>query len=73
MGEINDLRNNLQSHWNGLQTQWETTRGSWRDAVSDRFEREFWSFWEEEIPKLLRAMDDLDETLDNALRRTEDP
>lgn len=73
MSEINDARNNLQSHWNSISAQWQTTRHAWRDVVGDRFEREFWSILEDQIPKLLRAMDDLDETLDKALRSTEDP
>jgi len=73
MNELNDAREDLQSYWNGLQAQWQTSRQLWRDAVGDHFEREFWDFQEAEMSKLLRAMDDLNGSLENAFRRTEAP
>lgn len=73
MEAISDARDGLQSQWRSLQTQWLETRGVWRDQVAAHFEREFWSFWEAEMPPLLRALEELDEALEQALRRTEDP
>ena len=73
MSEISETREDLQSYWNSLQAQWQISRQLWRDAVSDHFERQFWEVQEAEISKLLRAMDDLNETLETAFRRTEEP
>lgn len=73
MGQISEAREDLQSYWNSLQAQWHASRHLWRDAVGDHFEREFWDFQEAEMSKLLRAMENLDEALENAFRRTEEP
>lgn len=73
MGEIREARDHLQGHWNALQEQWHITREQWRDTVADEFEREFWDFYAAEMPRLLCALDELGETLENAFQHTEEP
>lgn len=73
MEAITDARAGWQSQWRSLQTQWHATRAVWHDGVAAHFEREFWSFWETEVPPLLCALDELDEALEQAWQRTEDP
>lgn len=73
MTELSETREDLQSYWNGLQAQWQTSRQLWRDGVGDHFEREFWAFQEAEMSKLLRTMENLDESLEHAFRQTEEP
>ena len=73
MSQIGETRSNLQTRWNSLQAQWQTTRQDWRDEMGDLFEREFWINWEEEMPKLLRAMENLEHTIEQGMRRTSEP
>lgn len=73
MSEIREARDRLQSHWNTLQEQWQITRDQWRDTVAGEFEREFWDFYAAEMPRLLRTLDELEETLENAFQHTEEP
>jgi len=70
MSMLREAYDRLRGEWAGLQNQWASTRDRWRDSVGDRFEREFWMKWEIEMPKLLKAVDDLENVLDHALRKT---
>jgi uncharacterized protein YukE len=70
MSGLTDSYDRLRGEWSALSRQWEGTRAEWCDSIGDRFEREFWPEWEDEVPKLLRAMSELDEALDAALRHT---
>ena len=70
MGEITEATARLTAEWKLLQLQWENTRANWLDSVGDRFEREFWSVWEHEVPRFLRAVCELEETLTRAIRNT---
>lgn len=71
MSRIAEAQETIASEWSSLESLWGETRNDWRDAVAERFEREFWSELESAVPQLLKAMDDLDDTLDQALRNTE--
>lgn len=73
MSKISEAQQELQGHWNNLQVQWEATRQGWRDEMGNLFEREFWSVWEEEMPRLLRAMENFDHAVEQGLRGTSDP
>lgn len=58
----------LQGEWSLLQERWHVTRQEWQDTVAAQFEREFWEQWEAHLPALLRELDELDDSLDRALR-----
>ena len=70
MSKLADEFDRLRSEWSGLQGQWDTTRREWRDRVGDRFTREMWEVWETEVPKVLKAMSEFDDVLEQAIRRT---
>jgi hypothetical protein len=63
-----DTNERLRSEWSLLEQQWHASRRDWRDVVAVRFEREFWSQWEAEVPVLIRELADLEESLERALR-----
>lgn len=67
---LREAYDRLRGEWAGLQDQWSATRQQWRDPVADRFKREFWMQWETRTPRLLKAMADLEDILDHALRMT---
>lgn len=68
MNQISDCRSNLAERWQGLRSQWEYTRGQWKDEIGDSFEREYWSSLEENLPRLLRAMDALEQSIERGIR-----
>lgn len=70
MSEINDAADRLKGAWSGLQDHWHTAKEHWRDAVGETFERTVWNEWEQEIPGLLKSLEDLDEILGQAIERT---
>lgn len=65
---MSDINGRLRSEWSLLEQQWHASRRDWRDPVAVKFEREFWSQWEAEVPGLIRELADLEEDLDRALR-----
>jgi uncharacterized protein YukE len=71
VSRIAEAREAIAGEWSSLESLWEETRHDWRDAAAERFEREFWNELEGTVPQLLKAMDDLNDTLDQALRNTE--
>ena len=70
MSRLGEAHYSLRGSWSILGGQWSETRRQWRDSVGERFEREVWQEWEEEVPKFLRALNELDEELGRALRQT---
>jgi hypothetical protein len=68
MSTLADVHDNLRSEWSGLESQWHSTRRQWRDGVADRFEKDFWNEMEEGMPQFLREMEQVNETLNQALR-----
>ena len=71
MGRTDYLRDDLNAHWRSLQSHWQATKEKWRDGVSNQFEREFWSQWQTEAPRMIKTLDELNALLEQALRRTE--
>ena len=51
-----------------LESQWHSTRSQWGDAMGDSFERQYWDEMEEGIPRYLRGLQQVDDTLNQALR-----
>lgn len=63
-----EVHDSLRSEWSALESQWHSTRSQWGDSVAKRFEKEFWREMEEGIPQFLRELEQVDETLNRALR-----
>jgi hypothetical protein len=68
MSSLSEVHDSLRSEWSVLESQWHSTRSQWRDGVADRFEKGFWREMEEGIPQFLRELEQVDETLNQALR-----
>ncbi|MDQ3812928.1 MAG: hypothetical protein M3347_03145 [Armatimonadota bacterium] len=58
----------LASEWAKLQQEWAHCRDEWDDVVAQRFEREFWSRWEETVPGAIDLLRELEEALSEAER-----
>jgi hypothetical protein len=71
MSTIAEVQEMIGGEWAGLESQWEMTRQKWRDSVAEYFEREYWGELADEVPRLLQAMEDLNDMLNHALSRTE--
>lgn len=57
----------IRAEWRLLLSQWKSARTQWRDPVALRFERDFWRQYEEEVPRFLQILDQLDDVLERAL------
>jgi hypothetical protein len=68
---MSEREDRVLAHWSALQAQWGTSRSAWRDVVALRFEQEYWSEFETEMPKLLAALEDLEESLATARRESD--
>lgn len=68
MSELSDIHHGLRGEWSVLESQWRSTRNQWADAVADHFEKDFWQELEDGVPAFLRELEQVDETLDRALR-----
>lgn len=66
MHDLDDLAAHLQADQLSLKTHWIATRQAWRDAVGDRFEREFWQPLETESTRYLDALRQLSDALQEA-------
>lgn len=71
MSMIGDMEQEFRAAYGELRDCWYATRSGWRDDVALRFEREFWRDWEEEAPRLLASMPDIDDLVSTALQQTE--
>jgi hypothetical protein len=71
VSEISEAAESLSGAWSGLCGRWHDAREHWRDAIGDSFERRLWQEWEAEMPQLLRALNDLNEVLSQAVEHTE--
>lgn len=65
---MSDSYERIRGEWSQLTGQWRATRKEWQDSVAARFEKEYWTSWEDQFPKLLRELNELEETIDKALR-----
>jgi len=72
MGMIAEEQHRVREAWQRLSGEWEQGREQWQDEIGEFFEREYWSDLATEVPMLLRAMEELDEVLGQALYNTED-
>lgn len=61
----------IRSEWRLLMSRWNSVRAQWRDPVAAKFEREFWQQFEVEVPRFLKAMEDLQDVLARATRATD--
>lgn len=71
MSRIKDLEQDLNVAWRRLQAEWSEVRNNWRDSVAENFERDCWDELEMEVPLLLKAMEELDETINQAALQLE--
>jgi len=65
---LSEIHDSLRGEWSALESQWRSTRSVWRDAVADRFEKEFWHDMEEGVPQFLRELEQLDDVFNQAIR-----
>jgi uncharacterized protein YukE len=68
MSDFGQPSETLASEWANLQREWSHCRDEWNDAVAQRFEREFWSRWEETLPGAIDLLRGLEEALFEAER-----
>lgn len=68
MSSLSDVHERLRGEWAVLESQWQATRSQWSDGVGDRFEKEFWEEMEEGMPRFLRELRQVDNTLTEALK-----
>jgi hypothetical protein len=72
MGVVGEEQHRIREEWSILQEEWEHARQQWKDEIGEYFEREYWSDMEIQVPGLLKAMEELDETLEQALHNTDE-
>lgn len=72
MSVLSDIHEHLRREWSALESQWQSTRREWSDAVGDRFEKEYWREMEQDIPEFLRELQHVDRTLEQALKIVKD-
>jgi hypothetical protein len=65
---VSDSYERIRAEWSQLTGQWRDTRKEWQDSVAARFEKEYWAPWEDQFPKLLSELKELEETIDKAFR-----
>ncbi len=70
MSRIGEMYERMRGEWTSLQKHWEATREQWHDTVEQRFEKEFWREWEQQVPKALKRLAELERVLDQALADT---
>ena len=68
MSTVSDARRRLKDRWAALNVQWSSTCEVWNDPVRQRFEKQFWSDYEQVIPQVLGGMELLSEVLEQARR-----
>lgn len=70
---LTDLMQNLRGHWQFLLSEQQELSEQWRDAYYLRFRKSHWAKWQETVPDLLAALDDLDQVMQQAQLATRDP
>lgn len=66
MSQISDLEQDLSLSWRNLQNEWTEVRSEWRDEVAARFEDEWWSELESEMPQLIESVSQLNQVFRQA-------
>jgi hypothetical protein len=69
MGSLTDARERLDAAWKSLQERWRDTSVVWKDAISRRFERDFWQEFERQVPPTLEEMQKLAGVIAQARRQ----
>jgi hypothetical protein len=72
MSRLTDIQQDLEFSWRALQDEWATARGEWRDAVAEKFGREYWDELENEMPGFLAALSEFEEEFQSAALTLED-
>ena len=57
MNSAQSLVSEMRAQWSELARRWHDTRSQWHDQAAARFEAEHWRTLEQDVPKLLDAMD----------------
>ena len=68
MSKVKRSHEQAMSAWRRLRIQWEKTSAQWNDRAREQYEREFWQEYESVVPSALRAMQSLNEIIDQARR-----
>ena len=58
----------LLRDWSFFRASWHEARTEWKDGVAARFDKQFMSSWEADIPPFLAALENLEEELQAAER-----
>jgi uncharacterized protein YukE len=60
-----DAQQRSEDNWGNIKTIRQNTQGSWRGDNADRFASQFWAQFERDIEDYLRALQALDEAINN--------
>ena len=70
MSRLSEIHGDMQAEWTRLQACWQAAREQWHDEVADSFERGRWQEWNKQAPAFLRALEELEDIANSALRET---
>ena len=71
MPVLTESSDSLKGAWTVVRSEWAEAKEHWRDATAESFEHNLWQEWEEQVPKLIARLDELDEILQQAIERTD--
>jgi quinol monooxygenase YgiN len=67
---VGDVASQVNDEWRALAHVWDDTCEQWRDRARDHFERTHWQAIAEATADYLRAVESLDQVLEEALAST---
>jgi len=70
MSNLNDIFYEFVTVWKVLDIEWVKAKDIWKDIVRDYFEKEYWKELEEEMQIFIKTMENLQTTIDEAIRAT---
>ena len=65
---LDTTHDQLKAAWKLLSQRWEGTSALWRDAVRDRFEKEYWKPLETQVPATCKGMSRLAQVIAQSRR-----
>lgn len=68
MSRKSDAHDTLVEEWSRFNSTWVDSRAAWKDGVAHRFETQFITHFEAEVPVFLRSLEQLKIELDAARR-----
>jgi hypothetical protein len=71
MSRLDEIHGEMSAEWSRLLACWQTTREQWNDEVAESFEQRRWQEWEVQVPAYLRALQELENIADSAMRETQ--